>query len=59
MASVAAPVGFPLLLACRLVRLYVKSAQIKQVRQRRMAVSKSNVMGSNLMGPFGVLLLAM
>jgi len=28
MASVVAPVGFPLLLACRLVRLYVKSAQM-------------------------------
>jgi len=31
MASVVAPVGFPLLLACRLVRLYVKSARIKQI----------------------------
>jgi len=58
MASVAAPVGLPLLDACLLARLYVKSAQIKQVCQRTRAVLVSNVMDSNLMGAFGLVLLA-
>jgi hypothetical protein len=53
MAFVAAPVGLPLRDACLLGRLYVRHAQVKQV-----AILVFNVMDSNLMGAFGVLLLA-
>jgi len=57
MASVAVPVGLPLLIAWFLVGLYVRSAQIKQLSQRRTAVLECNVVRRNLMGVFGLMLL--
>jgi len=55
MASVVAPVDFPRRLACRLVRLYVKFAHMKQICQTEMAVLKSGVMESHLIRPFGAM----